>query len=113
MATATAHDWTAPVTKTRPIGAGKSESFLVVFTADDAPGNGAITNNHATHIGKNAHGQDVYGTTVKLIEDYTNFDSIPNIVRISHGEHITPLFAQPVDPSGVTYPDPDKAVKWF
>ena len=107
MTTASAHDWTAPVTKTRPIGAGKSESFLVVFTAVGTPNNGA------TYIGKNAHGQDVYGTTVKLIEGYTNFDSIPNILRIAHGDGLTPVYAQPADPSGATYPDPDKAVKWF
>lgn len=107
------HDWNAPVTKTLPIGQGKSESFVVVFTADETPGNGAICNNYAQYIGKNGNGQDTYGGTVALIEDYTNFDSIPKIMRISYGNHIKPLFAQPMDPSGVTYPDPDKAVKWF
>ena len=106
-------DWNAPVTKTRPIGAGKSESFIVVFTADERPSNGAICRNYAQHLGVNGQGQDLYGTTVKLIEDYTNFDSIPNILRVSYGDGLRPIFAQPVDPSGVTQPDATKAVKWF
>lgn len=107
------HDWNTPVTKTRPIGAGKSESFIVVFTADERPSNGAICNNYAQYLGQNALGQDLYGGTVKLIEDYTNFDSIPNILRVSYGDGLRPIFAQPVDPSGMTQPDPAKAVKWF
>lgn len=117
MNTTTAqHDWNAPVTpatRNRPLGQGRSQTFIVVFTADNRPTNGAICLNKAQHLGRNAHGQDLYGGTVKLIEGYTNFSSIPNILRISYGEGLRPVFAQPMDPSGVTYPDPDKAAIWF
>lgn len=102
------YDWNAPVTKTRPIGSGKSQSFIVVFTAEDTPSNGVIKRNYPHRLDENT-----YAATVRLHEDYTNFESIPNIMRISHGDNLTLLYAQPADPSGVTYPDPDKAAKWF
>ena len=33
----TVYDWNAPVTKTLPLGHGKSQSFIVVFTTENTP----------------------------------------------------------------------------
>lgn len=72
------------------------------------PSTGVIKRSYPHRLDENT-----YAATVTLHEDYTNFESIPNIMRISHGDNLTLLYAQPKDPSGTTYPDPDKATKWF
>lgn len=101
----TTTDWNAATTTTAPKPGADREDFLVTFT-------GNPTGNYHT-LGQNNSGQTIYAKIVTLVEGYTNFDSIPNILKVANGDDLTPIYAQPVDPSGETWPDPAKAVKWF
>lgn len=114
MTTATKHDWNAPTTSA-PMG-NISESFIVAFTTTDntQPRRGAITNHQAAQpIDITDDGKIIWGDTVLLIENYTNYDSIPGILGCSYKNFDKAIYAQPFGDNDHAYPDRSKATKIY
>lgn len=105
--TTTAHnfaaDWTAELPTPRALpGAGASESFCIVYLGTPKADGALVGNRNRTTLSEpveseGANFPGIYASTVTLLEGYTNWDSVRDILKVAANgiANIEPIYALP------------------
>lgn len=95
-----------PTTKTM------SGTYHVIFTAEVNHDQGTTTCGSAYKVGRTNTGETLWAGKVQLIEGYSGWDSVANILAIANPqlENIIPVFAQDGADTEIS---PSHAIYWF
>lgn len=84
--------WDQPADRTKEPGI--TESFYIVFTADEASTLLSMNRRSVDRLGNNGAGRPLYGTWVTLIENYSSFSDVAGILSAMGSEGVHPMWAQ-------------------